>query len=210
MTEVYIHGVLAKKYGKVHKFALKKPRDVLSAMEANHENFLQDLKQLLRNNIYYSFVVDRKVVRQASELSSCKQASRIDLIPIINGGGLEPATIALIIAVISTIGSAVYQYVQAGKMEFPELPGASSATSANSRSLSFSNRENITEQGNPVPLVYGRMKVGSAVIQSTVKSFPLSITLDQEFKNTSSKNSGNQNATISNSIIDTDTADSQG
>ncbi|MFZ9472922.1 MAG: hypothetical protein ACO26H_04420, partial [Sediminibacterium sp.] len=87
---------------------------------------------------------------------------------------------------------------QAGKVEYPKIPGAEGTTSALSRSLAFSNRENILEQGNPVPLVYGRFRVGSFVIQSTVKSFPLNMTLGDEFNNTSTKKSNNQSAFIDN------------
>jgi predicted phage tail protein len=197
MTEVHLHGILAKKYGKVHRIALKKPRDILFAMEANYDDFLKDLKDLTRKNIFYSFVVNNKVLTKNETDAADKSIKKIDLVPIINGGGAE-----LIVGIIISVASAVYSYVQAGKVEYPKIPGASSTTSANSRSLAFSNRENLTEQGNPVPLVYGRIKIGSAVIQSSIKSFPLSISLSQEFQNTSSRNSANQNATIDNSLVD--------
>lgn len=206
MTEVHLHGILAKKYGKVHKIALKKPRDVLFAMEANYDDFLKDVKDLMRKNIFYTFVVDDKVLDKAESDVPNKSIKKIDLVPVISGGGLDPLTIGIMI--VLSVASAVYSYVQAGKVEYPKIPGASATTSANSRSLAFSNRENITEQGNPVPLVYGRLKVGSAVVQSSIKSFPLSISLSREFENTSSRNSGNQNATIDNSIIGDNNAQS--
>lgn len=206
MTEVHLHGVLAKKYGKVHKIALKKPRDVLFAMEANYDDFLKDIKDLMRKNIFYTFVVDNKVLNKIESDAPNKSIKKIDLVPVISGGGLDPLTIGIMI--VLSVASAVYSYVQAGKVEYPKIPGASATSSANSRSLAFSNRENITEQGNPVPLVYGRLKVGSAVVQSSIKSFPLSISLSKEFENTSSRNSGNQNATIDNSIIGDNNAQS--
>jgi predicted phage tail protein len=199
MTEVHLHGILAKKYGKVHRIALKKPRDVLFAMEANYDDFLKDLKDLMRKNIFYTFVINGKMLDKPEAGSLNKKIQKLDLVPVLSGGGIDPVTIAL---VVISVASAVYSYVQAGKVEYPKLPGASATTSANSRSLAFSNRENITEQGNPVPLVYGRLKVGSAVIQSSIKSFPLSISLSQEFQNTSARNSANQNATIDNSLVD--------
>ena len=206
MTEVHLHGVLAKKYGKVHKIALKKPRDVLFAMEANYDDFLKDIKDLMRKNIFYTFVVDNKVLNKIESDAPNKSIKKIDLVPVISGGGLDPLTIGIMI--VLSVASAVYSYVQAGKVEYPKIPGASATSSANSRSLAFSNRENITEQGNPVPLVYGRLKVGSAVVQSSIKSFPLSISLSKEFENTSSRNSGNQNATVDNSITEDNNAQS--
>ena len=98
-----------------------------------------------------------------------------------------------------SIASAAYAYIQAGKVEYPELPGAEGVSAAFSKSLAFSNRENVMEQGNPVPLVYGRLRIGSFVIQSSVKSFPLSLSLTDEFINNSSKKGHNQVATIDSS-----------
>lgn len=193
MTEVYLHGILAKKYGKRHRFAIKKPKDALLALEANHDDFMQTLKQLGAQNIYYSWVADNQSLKNFDLSFSKKKIKRLDFVPAIAGGG--PWAIAA--SIIISVASAVYSYVQAGKVQYPQIPGAKGTTSANNRSLAFSNRENIVEQGNPVPLVYGRIKIGSAVIQSSVKSFPLSISLVDEYLNTSSAKSNNQSAIIS-------------
>ena len=188
MTEVHLHGILGKKYGKLHKFAIKNPHDAIRALESNHEGFTKDLKDLLNDNIVYTIVVDDQWV-QGKSFSSKGGIQKIDFVPAILGaGGLTFAIISIVISV----ASAVYSYVQAGKQKYPEIPGASGTSSASSKSLAFSNRENITEQGNPVPLAYGRLKVGSYAIQSCIKSFPLTLTLTDEFLNSSSKKSGNQ------------------
>lgn len=193
MTEVYLHGILGKKYGRRHRFAVNKPKDALLALEANHEDFLKELKQLSNKNIYYTWIADNQVLGNRDLSFKASKIKRLDFVPTIVGGG--PWAIAA--GIIISVASAVYSYVQAGKVEYPKIPGAQGTTSANNRSLAFSNRENIIEQGNPVPLVYGRIKVGSAVIQSSVKSFPLSISLVDEYLNTSSKKSNNLSAVVS-------------
>lgn len=190
MTEIHLHGILGKKYGRLHRFAIKEPRDVVRALEANYENFSKDLKDLLKKKIVYSIVADNQWV-QGSSFTEIKKIKKIDFVPTIIG-----STPVQIIMLVIAVASAVYSYVQAGKQQYPQIPGAEGTSAASSRSLSFSNRENITEQGNPVPLVYGRLKVGSFVIQSTVKSFPLTLTLTDEFLNSTSKKSGNQVALI--------------
>lgn len=191
MTEIHLHGILGKKYGRLHKFAIKEPRDVVRALEANYEGFSKDLKDLLNKKIAYTIVADQQWVR--GESFSHKKIKKVDFVPAIIGSG--PTGYAIASLVIS-VAFAVYSYVQAGKQQYPQIPGAEMTSSASSKSLSFSNRENITEQGNPVPLVYGRLKVGSFVIQSAVKSFPLTLTLTDEFLNSTSKKSGNQVAII--------------
>lgn len=192
MTEIHLHGILGKKYGKLHRFAIKEPKDVVRALEANYENFAKDLKDLLKKKIIYTIVADNQWVQKNS--FNKKNIKKIDFVPVILGSGITWVWIA--VSLIISIASAVYSYVQAGKQQYPQIPGAEGTSTASSKSLSFSNRENITEQGNPVPLVYGRLKVGSFVVQSAVKSFPLTLTLTDEFLNSTSKKSGNQVAII--------------
>lgn len=196
MTEIHLHGILGQKYGKLHKFSVKEPKDVVRALESNYEDFTKDLKKLLTDNIIYSIVVDDKWI-QGNSFNEKDKIKRIDFVPMILGSGIELIFIA--VSLIISVASAIYSYVQAGKQQYPEIPGATATSSANSRSLSFSNRENVTEQGNPVPLVYGRIKIGSSVIQSSIKSFPLNLTLTDEFLNSTEKKSANQVATIDSS-----------
>jgi len=167
-------------------------------MEANHDDFLVDLKNLCKKNIHYTYVVNGKWIKNAE--FNKEKIKRLDFVPMILGSGPIYAGAAITWWMVATaalsIASAVFSYVQAGKVEYPKTPGAEGTSAAFSRSMAFSNRENILEQGNPVPLVYGRFRVGSFVIQSTVKSFPLSMTLGDEFNNTSTKKSNNQSAFI--------------
>jgi predicted phage tail protein len=194
MTEVYLHGILAKKYGAKHCIAISQPKDLLGAMEANHDDFLVDLKNLCKKNIHYTYVVNGKWIKNAE--FNKEKIKRLDFVPMILGSGPVGWAIA---GLVISIASAVYSYVQAGKVEYPKIPGAEGSSSAFSKSLAFSNRENVMEQGNPVPLVYGRLRIGSFVIQSSVKSFPLALSLTDEFINSSSKKGNNQIATIDSS-----------
>ena len=194
MTEIHLHGILGQKYGKLHRFSIKEPKDVVRALEANYENFTKDLKDLLKKNIVYTIVADEQWVQGNSFLNK-KEIKKINFVPAILGSGVVTGyalTWWMVAVFVVSVASAVYSYIQAGKQKYPEIPGASGTSSASSKSLAFSNRENITEQGNPVPLAYGRLKVGSYVIQSCIKSFPLTLTLTDEFLNSSSKKSGNQ------------------
>jgi predicted phage tail protein len=205
MIQVHLHGILGNKYGKIHKFAAKSPKDILNAFEANYSEFRRDLKDLALKNVHYTFVYDNKWLKGASLLDNKIKVKEVHIVPSVLGAGPAVFGFTLVKGIIFwtslvlTIGSAIYSFVQAGKMEFPQIPGATGTSTALNRSLAFSNRENIIEQGNPVPLVYGRIKVGSFVIQSSIKTFPLSLTLTDEFVNTTSKKSNNQTAVIDGS-----------
>jgi predicted phage tail protein len=193
MTEVHLHGILGKKYGKFHKFVIKEPKDLLRAFEANYENFGKDVKDLLNKKIVYTIVADNCWLKNQNIFFE-KKIKKIDFMPVIIGSGL--GTAIAIVSLVVSIAFAVYSYIQASKQQYPSIPGAEATSSASNKSLAFSNRENITEQGNPVPLAYGRLRVGSYVIQNTVKSFPLSLTLTDEFINSTNKKSNNQTAVI--------------
>lgn len=200
MTEVYLHGILAKKYGSRHRIAISQPKDLLGAMEANHDDFLMDLKDLYKKNIHYTYIVNGKWVKNGE--SNKEKIKRLDFVPMILGSGPIAGTSITWMMVASlalSVASAAYAYIQAGKVEYPKIPGAEGVSSAFNKSLAFSNRENVIEQGNPVPLVYGRLRIGSFVIQSSIKSFPLSLSLTDEFVNSSSKKGHNQVATIDSS-----------
>lgn len=202
MIQLHLHGILGHKYGKLHKFAVKSPKDIINAMEANFPEFRKDLKDLALQNVHYTFVCDNKWLKGNSLSENKIKNAKIDMIPSVLGSGvvvIGKITLLMIVNFVVAIGSAVFSYIQSGKVEFPKIPGATGTSTALNRSLAFSNRENIVEQGGPVPLVYGRLKVGSLVIQSSVKTFPLSLTLTDEFVNSSSKKSNNQTAVIDGS-----------
>jgi len=54
----------------------------------------------------------------------------------------------------------------------PKMDRPESVVNSAKQSFLFSSKANIAEQGIPVPVGYGRLRVGSAVIQSTIKSYP--------------------------------------
>ena len=46
MTQVYIHGILAREYGDNFKLSLPNPKDVLEAIDCNRAGFIQRLVEL--------------------------------------------------------------------------------------------------------------------------------------------------------------------
>lgn len=54
----------------------------------------------------------------------------------------------------------------------PNMDRPSADVNSAKQSFLFSSKANTAEQGIPVPVGYGRLRVGSAVVQSTIKSYP--------------------------------------
>ena len=74
---------------------------------------------------------------------------------------------------LATIASALFfAAVSYALTPKPEIEALEIDADGSKSSLIFSNTVNVASQGSPVPIGYGRLKVGSQVIQATIKSFP--------------------------------------
>ncbi len=112
-------------------------------------------------------------------MTGVKNPKTIDLVPAITGAGPVAAGIAAIGSFLASgtilanlalaVIFAAISYALTPKPEFEALEIEADASKA---SLIFSNTVNVASQGSPVPIGYGRLKVGSQVVQATIKSFP--------------------------------------
>jgi len=163
MTEVYLHGILAKKFKQKYTFDISKPEDLMVAIDSNSPNFLI----FLRNNfdtLSMSVLVDKKVM--SPDVSSFKRGfspKRIDLVPALSGGlGF------LGWFIIGLFASATIAYLFAANSVAPPEMDNNSEQSVKTRSFEFAGEVNLEKQGKPVPVGYGRLRVGSYVIGSQV------------------------------------------
>ena len=174
MTLVKIHGILAREYGNSFKFDLPNPKNVLEAIDCNKTGFIKRLVQLQKQGFCYDIIINKKRVTQEEHISGVRNPETIDLVQAIAGSG--PAVFlplvggnALLANIASALFFAVVSYALTPK---PEVEALEIEADAAKSSLIFSNTVNVASQGSPVPIGYGRLKVGSQVIQATIKSFP--------------------------------------
>ncbi len=174
MTLVKIHGILAREYGSSFEFSLPNPKNVLEAIDCNNNGFIKRLVELQKQGFCYDIIINKKRVTHEKHLSGVKNPKTIDLVPAIAGSG--PAVFlpfvggsVLLANVASALFFAVISYALTPK---PEVEALEIEADASKSSLIFSNTANVASQGSPVPIGYGRLKVGSQVIQATIKSFP--------------------------------------
>jgi predicted phage tail protein len=177
MTDVYLHGILAQEYGKVFRFNINKPKDTLQAIEANKEGFIGRITQLQREGFFYDIIVDKQRVSSMAQLEM-NGAGRIDIVPAIVGSAFLGLAGAMSggfwVNVFVSVGLAALSYALTPKPDLGMEPQQqlTATASAARQSYIFGTHINTAQQGTPVPLGYGRLKVGSAVIQSSMKSFP--------------------------------------
>lgn len=182
MTKITLHGILAKEFKKTFNLAIKKPREVFDAISCSHENFRNRIVELANQGIHFTLLVDGKKLSTMEELSIAANYEKIDIVPLVCGAGKVLGVILMVVGAVlmatgvgGPLGAVLFStglsMVLAPK---PKVERPKSDVSGAKESFIFSSKANISEQGIPVPVGYGRLRVGSAVIQSTIKSYPIS------------------------------------
>ena len=218
MTKIFLHGLLAKEFGRSFEMEISRVKDVIKAINANFDDFQNRINQLASEGLHYIIIADNKKIQDLNELEIKNIFKVIEIVPLIVGSGIVAIGTAVITGVAALGGAAAVtaataflaggilgtftaalvgglvlsaitiglQMLLAPKPEKPEA--IKSATSAVKESYSFSNKANITSQGSAVPIGYGRLKVGSQVVQYTVKSYQSQIKFDDIAKDSDSGN----------------------
>ena len=180
MTIVNIHGILAREYGTSFMLSLPNPKDVLEAIDCNKQGFLRRLIELQREGLCYDIIINKTRITNGPDMDHMLNPATIDLVPAISGSG--PAMIPLLGAIGITGGTATFLGAVLNSVLFaaisyalapkPENEALEVVAGGSKSSMIFSNTANLASQGSPVPIGYGRLIVGSQVIQATIKSYP--------------------------------------
>lgn len=182
---IKLSGYLGAKFGRSHSFVVRSPKDAIRALIALIPGFERELMTSKDRGIVYAvFVGKRNLTEKELEYPSGDDVIRIA--PILRGSkaaGLFQTIAGVALAVVGAI-SGYFGNPYASQMV---LMGASMAlggvaqmisahatsnngSSNNTSSYYFSGAQNTTSQGGPVPLLYGRMRVGSTVISAGISA----------------------------------------
>ena len=178
MTKINLHGLLAEEFGHSFQMEIGRADLVFEAIDANRRGFKKRILDLHKEGFNYAMLIDKNKIENKEDVSIVKKAETIDLVPVLEGAGAE-ILIPLIIGVVSTTASILLAPKPPKPAAAPEIR---QSTDASQTSFSFSNIANRAAQGTPVPVGYGEMIVGSEVIQSTIKSYPIGLESSSAFK----------------------------
>lgn len=176
MKTVYLHGNLGKCFGEKWELAVCSIGEVMQAIEANNEGFLQYI--IDRDKSGEEYVILKKdpgKIKNEQEIENClieessQNLSELDkeihILPLVSGAGLVTAIVGAISAIatkafvvklaISLIAGIAMQAI----MKPPKPPERKTPTSTKSFLLSGSRTRQA--QGIAVPLGYGRLKIGA-------------------------------------------------
>ncbi len=199
---VTLHGILAKEFKKAFCLEIKRPKEVFDAISCSYGNFRNRIVELAHQGIHFVLLVDGKKITTMEELSIASDNQQIDIVPLVCGAGRAGMAIAVIALGVLTAGAGfaigagmgaaflgssaglvgqslvsigvgiAMMGIQMALAPKPKMDRPSADVNSAKQSFLFSSKANTAEQGIPVPVGYGRLRVGSAVIQSTIKSYP--------------------------------------
>lgn len=187
LKTVILLGALGKRFGKKHCFAIKTPAEAVRALCANFPKFESALNESAEKNVGHRVIVGRTPVLSDDELSYPSGQASIVIAPVVAGAGGNVGRIfigaALIAAsffippigligtmtlggLVGTVGVALalggVAQLLAGS------PDAPTPSEDSPPSYAFDGPANTTQQGQAVPVGYGRLIVGSAIVSAGI------------------------------------------
>lgn len=190
---IRLYGKLGGRYGRVHRFAVQNAAEAIRALCVMLPGFQQELATSAERGLAYAVFIGRQNLR-CEDLQQPGGNEDIRIAPILQGakqGGLFQVILgaALVVGAGLLTGGTAFAAIGAGgfagaaatvglglaisgvvQMLSPQQTGQSSSSANNGASYNFSGAVNTTTQGNPVPVLYGHMIVGSAVISAGIYS----------------------------------------
>lgn len=192
MKTILLLGELGKRFGREHRLDVKSPAEAIRALVAN----FPALEKHLMNSgkrVRYRVMVGEQTLPGAERLHDpAGENEVIKFIPVIvgaKGDGLFQTIMGAVLIVVGFVLSftplapvSPYLYAMGAAMMLGGVaqmltPTPKTTTNvpdyteqSNTQSYVFNGAVNVTAQGNPVPIGYGRMLVGSAVISAGIQT----------------------------------------
>lgn len=185
MRTVRLSGELGRKFGRVHKFLVRSPGEAIRALCANFPGFQQELMTAHERNVGYKVFNGGYQLEDAKEVGD-PASGDICIVPAIIGANATTRIIigsvliaAGVVATVTGVGAGAAPYLFAagtslvlgGVVELLSPVAKISEPAENPEnkpSYLFNGPVNTTAQGHPVPVGYGRLRVGGGVISAGI------------------------------------------
>lgn len=177
---IRLYGYLGTKFGREHRFVIGSAKDAIRALVAMVPGFERELMTSKDRGVKYAVFMGRQNIGE-KQLAYPSGSLDIRIAPVLVGskrGGVLQTIAGAALFVVGAVVS-VFTYGAGtplmgmglslmiggiAQMLSPQQTTQSSTT----QSYNFGGAENTTQQGGPVPLLYGRMRVGSTVISEGI------------------------------------------
>ena len=191
MKQVILHGLLKKISCASFKAKVDSFDELVSCISANFENFGTKVNKLRDKFDGLLIIVDGNIVDNGSVLNQkIRNAKIIELVPILCLAAFASSTILFTSITATTvagkigvflINTIIMSVISFGisflinKLLTPKNP-----KQVQTSSYIFSSKENAANRNTPVPVNYGRLRIGTHVISSLAINFDLSYVLNNQ------------------------------
>ena len=184
---IRLYGVLGTRFGRVHRFAVASTAEATRALCSQVKGFEKFLMGAKDQGLTFAVFNGRRNLG-ADDLRVPLGDDEIRIAPILIGsksGGLFTTLLGVALVATSLVNPAGFLGASAAstllglgasmalggvvQMLSPQQSGlASNSGPENGTSYYFNGAVNSTAEGDPVPIVYGRMRVGSKRVSSAI------------------------------------------
>ncbi|WP_419793076.1 tail assembly protein [Serratia fonticola] len=187
---IRLYGVLGVTFGRVHKLVVDTPKEAIKALSITIPGFERFLLTAKNRGLTFSVFIGRKNIRE--EELEFQGGDDIRIAPIIIGSKKAGAFQTILGAVLVVVGVVVgvmtswtgiggtigYGMAMSGasmmlggvvQMLSPQQGGLARRESPDNKpSYAFGGPVNTIAQGNPVPILYGKRRIGGAIISAGI------------------------------------------
>lgn len=184
LREVVLYGHLGKRFGRVHRFDVASPAEAIAALKANFKDF--EAHVLAHNLPGYRVLVGKRGLTKDQLRLPTGDADAYKFVPVVAGAkraGIGQIILGALLIVVGYFSFGATTKIGAGLIAggvgsilggvitllTPKPPGPKERPE-NDPSYFFDGAVNTTAQGQPVPVLFGRLVVGSAVIGTGINA----------------------------------------
>lgn len=179
MVNVRFYGSL-KQFGTQFKLDCKTPAEVIQALTSQ----IPKLRQFIQQGLFTVRVgrdyLDNRYLEQGLN-QHLKENATVHFTPVLKGSKKAGLFQTIVGAVMVVVGAVFQQYYLVGAgiamaaggvaQMLTKMPSMKTGKETEKKqSTSFSNLSNMAAQGRPVPLAYGRIRVGSLIISQGIET----------------------------------------
>jgi predicted phage tail protein len=188
---IRLYGYLGTRFGRIHRLAVASAAEAIRALSVMVPGFEAELIASKSRGVRYAVFLGRQNIGK-DDLVLPPGRDDIRIAPVLQGakrGGLFQTILGVALIAVATVysGGLGAAFTSNGLIGATAMMGASMALGGivqmmspqpsglsasdrpeNKASYGFNGPVNTSAQGNPVPLLYGRLTVGSSVISAGI------------------------------------------
>ncbi len=181
LRTIRLYGYLGARFGRVHRLAVASTAEAIRALCAMLPGFERELMTSKDRGVAYACFLGRQNINE-EQLRDPAGRADIRIAPVVQGnkrGGVLQTIVGAVMIVVGTyfgqgwLVNMGYSMVIGGVVQMLSPQSTQLGTKDgpdNGASYNFNGPVNTTAQGNPAPLLYGEMFIGSAVVSAGIYS----------------------------------------